>query len=155
MYRQVHVQDRILSSFLAQVIKKIDPGPVHKANAQMYGMLGGHSGTVRLPPRDKQDIAGCHLDLLVRRQASIELIRHFDGMQPLRVPDAPRFVSVNLQDQDVVDVPMRPERAALGEAEIGIYLGVNSHFSLDGCRELTDLGNEAMNEVHNDADALR
>src|SRR6478736_5384445 len=121
----------------------------------MHGTRGGHSGRVRLAPRDEQHISRCHLDLLVWCHTRIDLcpISYVDGMRHLRVPDAPSLVSVNLHDKNVHEVPMWLERAALRESQIGIHLSEDSHFALDGRRKLTDLRNQAVYIVHNDADA--
>src|SRR5712692_727790 len=151
MPREVHTQELILGSLLAKVIKKVDPGLAEETNSQMHGMLAGHSGGVGLAPGDEQHISRCHLDLLVWRDTCI----YFDGIRLLRVPDAPLLVSVSLHDQDVHDVPMRLERAALEKAQIGIHVCVDSHLSFDGHGKLTDLRNRAVDIIHNDADALR
>ena len=39
-----------------------------------------------------------------------------------------------------MDIPMRFEGAALGEAQIGIHLAAHSHLSLDGRGKLAELG---------------
>ena len=66
-----------------------------------------------------------------------------------------RIVAVNLHDKDVHVVPMRFERAAPREGQIGARRGADSHLSLDGRAKLTDLWNPVLNVVHNDAYALR
>src|SRR5262245_37379832 len=112
---EVHTQDQILSGVLAQVTKKIDPGLAEEANGQMHRVLSGYGGGVVLTSWNEQHISRCHVDLLVRRHARIDFcpINYFDGMRQFCVPDAPSFASVNLHDQDVHEVPMWLECAAL------------------------------------------
>jgi hypothetical protein len=71
-----------------------------------------------------------------------------------RFPEAPPLAAVNLHGEDVKNVPMRLERAALGEADIRIYLRWDSHLSLNGCGELPDLRNCTVDLVNNNADTL-
>src|SRR5436189_5766451 len=102
-----------------------------------------YSGGVGLAARNEKHVPGRQLDFLVRCRTRIDrqAVGQVDGMRYHRFPEAPSLPAVDLHGEDVMDVPMRPERTALGEAQISIHLRFDSHLSLDGRGELTDLRN--------------
>src|SRR5260370_42123738 len=135
---QIHPEDGIFGSLLAKLIEQVEPGPAKETNCQMHGMPTRNGSRMGVAPRNEQDISRCHLDLVVLRpRIDVQPIGP-NGMWHLRIPDAPSLVAVNLHDQDVMNVPMRLERAPLGETQICIHLSADSHFSLDACCKLAD-----------------
>src|SRR6516165_1157438 len=109
----------------------------------MHGALSRYSGNVDLAARNEKHVPRGQLDLLVGGGTRFDGydVAHFDGMRNSRLPEAPSFPAADLNGENIMGVPMRLERAALGEAHIGVNLRLNSHLSLDRRGELTDLRN--------------